>query len=140
MEGLIFLKDSQSAQQLFSRLCESIPDARSLAGGSFSKATEIRIDIGEADLVLDPKEFDFDPTSNAVAYLASLVRASAVIERLPQLLSVISQKIVSNVYLIVERAISSQRMRYNVFLRFILNSVDTGQVPMDYLLFASSSC
>lgn len=111
IEALVFLKDLKSARQLFSRLCETIPEARNLAVGSLSKATEIRIDIGEADLVLDPKEFDFDPTSNAVAYLASLVKACAIIERLPNLLTAVAQKIVSNVYQIVDRAINSQAIK-----------------------------
>jgi hypothetical protein len=102
---VLYLKELHPAQQLFSRLCERIPDARSLNVGAMKRSTEQSITISDADLTLAPTEFNFDPSSNAVAYLTSLVKSVAIMELIPHMLSIVTQRMISELYQITEKCL-----------------------------------
>lgn len=106
MHNIIYLKEMRPTQQLYSRLCEKIPEARSLAVGAMKRLTEQTVTISDSDLVLAPTEFNFDPSSNAIAYLTSLVKAVAIMELVPQMLSIITQRMVSELFQITEKCLA----------------------------------
>lgn len=112
IHNLIYLKNDKLSQQLFSRLTEKIPEAKAFTVGFLKRSTETPISINEADLVLAPTEFDFDPTSNAVAYLSSLIRASAIMELVPQLLVVISQRMIGEIFQVTEKCLTTATTQY----------------------------
>lgn len=64
------------------------------------------ISFTDADLTLAPAEFNYDPASNSVAYLISLVKAAVILEMTPQFLALITQRIVSEVYRITNALLS----------------------------------
>ena len=103
LHALLYLKDLKTAQQLFTALVGAIPDARSLSIGQLKRSTEAVVPNTDTDLTLAPAEFNFDPASNALAYLNSLIRAAAIMELLPQLLVIITQRIVAELYQITAR-------------------------------------
>lgn len=124
IHALIYFKEEgKEAQQLFARLLEKIPEAKALPVGFMRQASNLSIDVAEVDLVLAPAEFNFDPRSNAVAYLSSLVRAAAILELVPSLLSILSQRIVSEVYQITERCISKAARDFQ-------KGVNSGEGPL----------
>jgi exocyst complex component 4 len=114
---LLYLKEVRSAQQLFSHLLERIPEARSLPVGALKRAAattaEVTVAASDSELVLAPAEFDFEPRSNAVAYLTSLVRAAAILELIPQFLSIVTQRVVSELYQITERELQQTAKQYH---------------------------
>lgn len=75
-----------------------VPEARALSVGNLKRSTEISVSITDSDLVLAPAEFNFDPTSNVVAYLKSLVKSVAILEMIPHFLTIITQRIVAELY------------------------------------------
>lgn len=113
LNNLIFLKEMKPSQQLFSRLTEKIPETKSLAVGLLKKSTEMTFEICEDDLVLAPTEFDFKADSNAIAYLKSLVKSAAILELLPQMLSILAQRIVSELYQMTEKCLAKAMKEYH---------------------------
>lgn len=111
---ILYMKEMKPTQQLFSRLVERIPEARSLSIGIIKRFTEMNVTISDSDLVLTPTEFNFEPSSNAIAYLTSLIRASAILELIPQLLSIITQRIVSELYQITERTLQQASKEHRI--------------------------
>lgn len=124
LHALIYFKEEgREAQQLFARLLEKIPEAKALPVGFMRQASNLSIDVTEVDLVLAPAEFNFDPRSNAVAYLSSLIRAAAILELVPSLLSILSQRIVSELYQITERCIGKATRDFQ-------KGVNSGEGPL----------
>lgn len=112
VHSIIYLRESRPSQQLFSRLAEKIPEVRSLSVGNLKRSTETTVALTDADLTLAPAEFNFDPSSHAVAYLVSLVKAAVIIEMTPQFLAVVTQRIVTEMYRITSALLSAMSKEY----------------------------
>lgn len=95
-QRVIYALDQVHFQQHLAHLILMVPNARSFVAEKFKIIVNEQILSLEKDidLSLSPDEFTFDPDSNAVVYLRSLVKSAAMLELLPQLLQLISQRII----------------------------------------------
>jgi hypothetical protein len=78
-QRIIFAREPAHFQQLLSQLLQKVPDAESLYNGRNKGLIDHLIlmsSSGNVDLTLSPSEFEFDPDSNALTYLRSLVKVS----------------------------------------------------------------
>lgn len=145
LHQIVFLRDLRPSQQLFSQLVAVIPEAKRLSVGNLKKTTDINFKTAngttEFDLVLAPTEFDFDPTSNTVAYLTSMVKAVAVLELIPQMLSIMSQRIVSELYQVTEKCLAEAARAYRCGMvdSSILNVLSTNMINLNPTVAAVST-
>ncbi len=106
------MKDKRYAQQLFSNLSSRIPAIKDLAIGALKGSAELSIDLTIGDLMVAPSEFAFEADANAVTFVLSLVRATSILGLLPQLLIVICQKIVAELFQMTQGAIAAAIKEY----------------------------